>query len=236
MANVHRSIPLRRIVRSRPLTDEEVARIYGRSDRESRPATPARGDDRPLSYPPVAHVEEDDLYELPVRRRRLWPVVVLALAGAGALLAYAVVRNDDAIASKLGIAAPAAAEIDHGLDVDRDPIEVGPTLVAMEALGEPNVGAGEPAAAALRMRGAPVPPRQQSPVLEQEPPLRATPYPEVERSDLDDLKRDLDEQLGVRGEQEPILESPSPEQAPPRSDNPYEAPAPDQEIIRDPGF
>jgi hypothetical protein len=238
--------PFRRVVRSRPLSEQELERIYGEPERSPAPRFPPpeeplpravvdREELHPLSYPPVAQPSsEADEYAAPaVRRRRTWPVVVLALAGAAGLLAYVIARQGDEVAHALGIAPVPLLPIEPPLSVDREPLELDPLQVKLELPMEESVPSGDQARSVAPAKRSTAPVREEQRQLED-------PYPDLSQQELDDLKQNLDEQMGVRPR---LPAAPAPreqrslEAVPPRSDNPYlDPPDSEEQILREPGF
>lgn len=271
MAYFHRDrdhtdpFPLRRVVSSRPLTQDEVEAIYGdaygASDR--RPHELDAGDvSHPrwerAAFPVVAShsVPEavypteypDDVIELPVRRARWWPVVVLVLAGAIALLVYALGEN--------GIENPASAELDQvelaPLPVDRSTIALGDTWVAVSAAGavpsEATDGQteaeAEPAANAAppRPRAQPAPRRfLPAPPPPKQPAAPVDPYPDLSEDQTLEQLRGLEEEAAPV-EPAPPAEAEPAEPAEPAAPEgswdalPEEMESPPDTIVRDPGF
>lgn len=124
-------IPLRRVSRSRPLTEHEVEAIYG------------RGYDSPPSHAPVARSYSNDVIELPVRRARWLPLVLVVVTAGAGLFAYAMLR-DSTLLTKLGIGTPDVVAATPGPRAEREPIELAYTWVRIQAAtAVPNVAATE---------------------------------------------------------------------------------------------
>ena len=293
MAHFHRDrdhtdpFPLRRVVRSRPLTQDEVEAIYGQAygledrkpykldkldagdvshprwERAAFPVVASRA--APEAVYPTNYADEyvesreypDDVIELPVRRARWWPLVVLVLIGAIAFLVYALGRS--------GIESLAFAELDQvdlaPLPVDRPALTLAgdswvafsaAQAVASEATSADEAADAESEAAATapapRPRAQPAQPAQPAPrrFLPAPPPAKkpaappaADPYPDLSEDDTMDQLRGLEGEAVPTEPTKPAAAAPAEKPAEPEENwdaLPEQKEPPPDSIVRDPGF
>lgn len=212
--------PLRRLVRQRPLTAEEVDAIYGPSH-------------EPVWEPARERFHSDEAIEIPMRRSR-WGllVVALVLSGALVLLGYAVATRSEGLAATFGIGEPRTLFVSAEPLTSVSAIDVTHFARASLAVAaEPNRGPGiesdapEPPVRARPDRPAPPPRRTPAPP----PPAAAvpeeTPYPSLDAPSAEPVPAEP---------RAPEPEAPPDWDALPDPEPP--APAPDEGIVRDPGF
>jgi hypothetical protein len=241
-------IPLRRVVRQRPLTDEELDAIYGREryERVQQPAPAMRRPDRSpyiesnsphLDTRPYAdnrqyveapawdsprreRVYSDEVVEIPMRRSR-WGFVVVGpvVLAALALLGYALVERSNLLPRALVFGEPEVVFISAEPIADREPLDVSHLQSPrFEASSEPNRGLGLEQAEA----GAPAPAAKR---VQARPQRRWAPAPKPAAPAAAETPYPSLDPPPVSE-----LEQPAPESAP--------APAQEESdgIVSDPGF
>jgi hypothetical protein len=218
--------PLRRVVRQRPLTEEELRAIYGYPYHEEtaeqvsppgvvRPSdwgspegssewgvasVPQPGRWEPPGSPAVRDADFEDDVRIPMRRSRLgWAVVIAVVASAGGLLAYAIADRSDLLES-LNLTGRNVVLVSAGPPVDRNPIELAPLSVKIGSASAEVAVMSEAAQPDAEKVATPAR-RERTPPLpppRTEPAPAASPYPDLEQgTSLQQVQQEIDSQLGI---------------------------------------